>query len=90
MKSATIPQIRVEPDLRAQLEAVLQQGETLSEFVETSVRDAVEFRRVQAQFHERGQVAWENFQRSGAAMSGNDMLDKLQARLDAKQQQLAP
>lgn len=47
MKSAVIPQVRVEPELRAELEAVLQEGETLSEFVETAVRNAVEFRRVQ-------------------------------------------
>ena len=52
MKSAVIPQVRVEPELRAELEAVLHQGETLSEFVEASVRKAVEFRRVQTRFHE--------------------------------------
>jgi hypothetical protein len=36
MKTAVIPQIRVEPELRAELEAVLEQGETLTDFVETS------------------------------------------------------
>ena len=47
----------VEPELRAELEAVLHQGETLSEFVEASVRSAVEIRRVQTRFHQRGQAA---------------------------------
>ncbi len=47
MKTAVIPQIRVEPEVRAELEAVLQQGETLTEFVEASVRKAIAFRRVQ-------------------------------------------
>ena len=47
MKSSVIPQVRVEPELRAELEALLQEGETLSEFVEASVRSAVAFRRVQ-------------------------------------------
>lgn len=37
MKSAGIPQVRVEPELRAELESLLKQGETLSEFVETRV-----------------------------------------------------
>jgi hypothetical protein len=60
MKTAVIPQVRVELELRTQLENVLHQGETISEFVETSVRNAVEFRRVQTRFHERGKVAWEN------------------------------
>jgi len=40
MKSAVIPQIRVEPELRAELEAVLKQGETLTDFVEATVRNA--------------------------------------------------
>jgi len=43
MKTAVIPQVRVEPELRADLDAVLLPGETLTEFVEASVRRAVEF-----------------------------------------------
>ena len=43
MKTAVIPQVRVEPQLRADLDAVLLPGETLTEFVEASVRRAVEF-----------------------------------------------
>jgi hypothetical protein len=56
MKSALIPQLRVEPELRAELEVVLQQGETLSEFIESSVGSTVEFRRMQTRFHPRGSV----------------------------------
>ena len=50
MKTAVIRQIRVEPALRADLDAVLLPGETLTDFVEASVRAAVEFRRVQTDF----------------------------------------
>ena len=53
MKTAVIPQIRVEPELRADLESVLQRGETLTEFVEASVRNAIAFRRMQTEFHAR-------------------------------------
>lgn len=88
MKSAVIPQVRVEPELRAELEAVLQEGETLSGFVEASVRNAVAFRRVQASFHERGQAAWERYQATGESVSTDDVLGKLQAKLDAKRKQL--
>lgn len=88
MKTAVIPQVRVEPELRAELEAVLQQGETLSEFVEASVRNAVEFRRVQTRFHERGQAAWEHYLRSGVAVPAEDVLAKLHAKLEAKRKQL--
>ena len=45
MKTTTIPSIRVEPDFRAEVEAVLADGETLSQFVEASVRASVERRR---------------------------------------------
>ena len=48
MKTTTIPSIRVEPDFRAEVEAVLAEGETLSQFVEASVRASVERRRMQA------------------------------------------
>jgi hypothetical protein len=88
MKSAVIPQVRVEPELRAELEAVLHEGETLSEFVETSVRSAVEFRRVQTLFHQRGQAAWENYQRTGISVPAGDVLAKLQAKVDARRKKL--
>lgn len=88
MKSAVIPQVRVEPELRTELESVLQQGETLSEFVEDSVRKAVEFRRVQTSFHQRGQAAWEHFQGTGASASVEEVLHKLQTKLDLKRKQL--
>lgn len=88
MKSAVIPQVRVEPELRAELEAVLQEGETLSEFVEASVRSAVAFRRVQTRFHERGLAAWEDYKATGESLSAAEVLAKLQAKLDAKRKQL--
>ena len=88
MKSSVIPQVRVEPALRSELEGVLLQGETLSEFVETSVRNAVAFRRVQTVFRARGQAAWEHYERTGIAASAAEVLAKLQAKLDAKRQQL--
>ena len=89
MKSAVIPQVRVEPALRDELEAVLQKGETLSEFVEASVRNAVAYRRVQSQFLERGQAAWEHYQSTGMSEPALDVTAKLQAKLDAKRDQLA-
>ena len=88
MKSSVIPQVRVEPELRAELEAVLQEGETLSGFVEASVRSAVAFRRVQARFHERGQAAWQHYQDTGESLSAAEVLAKLQAKLDARRKQL--
>ena len=88
MKSAVILQALLEPKLRSELEAVLREGETISEFVEASVRNAVAFRREQTRFHERGQAAWEHYQGTGVSVSADQVLAKLQAKLDAKRKQL--
>ncbi|MBI2747753.1 MAG: hypothetical protein HYX43_00035 [Burkholderiales bacterium] len=89
MKSAVIPQVRVEPQLREELEAVLREGETLSGFVEDSVRKAVEFRRVQSRFEQRGEEAWRRYQATGHASSAEAVVAKLQAKLDARKKRLA-
>jgi hypothetical protein len=88
MKTAVIPQIRVEPELRAELEAVLKQGETLTDFVEATVRNAIAFRRVQTAFHSRAQAASEDYHRSGVAVPVETVLDRLQFKLDAKRKKL--
>ena len=88
MKSAVIPQVRVERELRAELEAALREGETLSGFVEESVRNAVAFRRAQTHFHERGQAAWEHYRATGESVPTDEVLGKLQARLHARRKQL--
>jgi hypothetical protein len=88
MKTAVIPQVRVEPALRAELEDVLGQDETLSEFVEEAVRRAVEHRRVQAMFLARGEDAWQAYQRDGQSIPAETVLTKLQVRLDERRRQL--
>ena len=65
MKTTTIPSIRVQPDFRAEVEAVLADGETLSQFVEASVRASVERRRVQAEFIARGLSSLDEARRTG-------------------------
>jgi hypothetical protein len=88
MKPAVIPQIRVEPELRAELESVLNQGETLTDFVETSVRNAIAFRRVQTAFHARARAASEAYHQSGESVPVETVLKSLQSKLDAKRKKL--
>jgi hypothetical protein len=88
MKSAVIPQIRVEPELRAELESVLNPGETLTEFVEATVRNAIAFRRVQTAFHARAQAASEEYYRTGISVPVETVLEKLRGKLDAKRKKL--
>jgi Arc/MetJ-type ribon-helix-helix transcriptional regulator len=84
MKTAALPSIRIEPQLRAELESVLADGESLSSFVEASVRRAVEYRRVQTDFHARGQASWEEFQRTGVSHSVDEVLDRLRQKTAAR------
>jgi hypothetical protein len=89
MKTATIPSVRVEPDFRAEIEAVLAEGESLSEFVESSVRAGVERRRVQAEFIARGLRSREEARRTGDYVDADAALEGLQRKLDAARARLA-
>lgn len=53
MKTATLPPLRVEPELRRAVERLLAPGETLSTFVEAAIRQTVERRLADAAFAER-------------------------------------
>jgi len=83
MKTATIPSVRVEPEFRSAVEAVLADGETLSEFVEASVRASVERRRVQAEFITRGLRSRDEARRTGNYVDADVVLEGLQSKLDA-------
>ena len=54
MKTASFPSLRVDPELRKAAEQSLQEGETISSFVEQSIRESIERRRRQKEFIARG------------------------------------
>ncbi len=82
MRSATFPPIRVEPEVRAEVEAVLREGESLTQFIEEAVVSAAAWRRTQAEFVDRGQAAVERWKREGGGRTVDDVMAGLQARLD--------
>ncbi|NBX04836.1 MAG: hypothetical protein EBR18_01760 [Betaproteobacteria bacterium] len=86
MKTATLPPIRVAPDLRLELEGVLEQGESLSQFVENAVRTTVARRKTQAEFVRRGIAAIEATQRAGSGIPADVVIAKLEAKLAAARQ----
>lgn len=83
MKTATIPSIRVEPEFRAEVEKVLGQGESLSEFVEASVRASVERRKTQTEFVARGLRSRDEARRTGDYVDADGVMAALQGKLDA-------
>ena len=88
MKTAILPQVRVEPQLRADLEAVLREGETLSDFLEATVRQAVDYRRMQAEFDARADAAWSRFQQAGAGLPAEELIAEMRVRLEARRRAL--
>lgn len=81
MKTATFPSLRVEPALRQAAESVLLEGETLSAFVEQSVRAQVRLRQQQEAFIERGLAVRERARRNDVYVPADKVLDGLKARL---------
>lgn len=81
MKTATIPSLRVDPELRHAAESVLQDGESLSSFVELSIRSKVEHRRLQKEFIARGLAARDEARRTGEYYSADEIRDELDSML---------
>ena len=81
MKSATFPSLRVDPALRRAAEDVLEAGESLSSFVEQSVRAQIERRKLHDDFVARGLAARDQASRTGAYVSTQDVVKSLEARL---------
>ncbi len=83
MKTASIPSVRVAPAFRAEMEAVLGSGETLSQFVESSVLEAVQRRRNQAEFLARGMASLVSAQQSGTYVEADAVIGRLEQKLAA-------
>ena len=82
MKTATIPPLRVAPELRQAAEESLHEGETLSAFVEAALRAQIEQRRLQGEFIARGLAARDQARRTGRYVAADAVLTRLQTQLD--------
>ncbi|MEO3690328.1 YlcI/YnfO family protein [Roseateles paludis] len=89
MKTSTLPAVRVEPALRSDAEAVLDEGESLSDFVASCVRDGVAWRRTQDAFLARAQEAVARSEREDSGISPSEILRRMDVRLEAAREQLA-
>jgi hypothetical protein len=81
MKTDQLPPVRVEPAMRREIESVLREGETLSEFVKNSTLQAARRRKAQQEFLARGRASLEEARRSGELYPLEETLDAIQARL---------
>jgi hypothetical protein len=82
MKSASLPAVRVEPQLRHEAESVLDDGETLSCFIEACVRSGVTWRRAQDEFLARSRDAVDRAVQDGRGISPEELLKRMDERLN--------
>jgi predicted transcriptional regulator len=81
MKTATFPSLRVDPFLRRAAEEVLQDDESLSGFVEHSIRAQIRQRQEQRAFIARGLAARDRARAMGTYVDSSVVLKKLESRL---------
>lgn len=86
MKSATIPPLRVTPELRHNAESVLREGETLSNFVEEALREQINRRKLHKEFIARGLASREEAKSTGQYASKDEVMGSLRSMLKASKQ----
>ena len=90
MKTATLPALRVHPEIRDAVESLLETGETLSSFVEQAVLERLERRRYQSEFIARGLVARDKARETNHYISADAVLADLSAMLEAAKAKKSP
>jgi predicted transcriptional regulator len=81
MKTASLPSLRVDPELRRAAESVLEDGESLSSFVEDSVREGIERRRLRSEFLARGLASRDEAIQTGEYVSADQVHRELDGML---------
>ncbi|MGE5622462.1 MAG: YlcI/YnfO family protein [Bacillota bacterium] len=81
MKTASLPSLRVDPELRRAAENVLRDGESLSSFIEQSLRANIKQRQLQREFIARGMASRDEARRSGEYYCADEVLGELDGML---------
>lgn len=89
MKSSSMPPIRVEPELRQAAESVLREGESLSSFMEESLKAGIQHRKTQREFIARGLVSREEAKQTGEYFAADMVFDELKIMLHDAEEKAA-
>lgn len=84
-RTATLPPIRIAPETKASLEAVLREGESLTQFIENAVCREAEFRAEQSAAIARAKKALRAADKGVGMMTADDFLAGMQQRAKAAQ-----
>ena len=87
-RSATLPPIRIAPEAKASVEAVLREGESLTQFIESAVRREAEFRTEQIVALARAKKALRAANRGTGLITAEDFLVGMQDRAKAAQKRI--
>ena len=88
MKTSQLPPVRVAPAVREEIERCLQEGETLSQFIETAAVNAARARIAQQAFLERGRASLQRAMRTGKLYAAEEALQDMRERLSDRMQDL--
>lgn len=87
-RSASLPPIRVTPETKSSLEAVLREGESLTQFIENAVRQEAEFRAEQKAAVGRAKKALRLADKGVGLMAADDFLAGMQERAQKAQHRI--
>jgi hypothetical protein len=87
-RSATLPPIRVAPETKASLEAVLRDGESLTQFIENAVCQEAEFRAEQNAAVARARKALRAADKGVGLTTAENFLAGMRQRAKAAQQRI--
>ncbi|WP_255697616.1 MULTISPECIES: YlcI/YnfO family protein [Pseudacidovorax] len=84
LKNAQLPPVRVTADVRQQIENVLLEGESLSQFVERAAVDAARRRQAQQEFIARGRASLARARETGELHDADEALEAMRSRMAAR------
>jgi hypothetical protein len=87
-RSATFPPIRVAPETKARVEAVLREGESMTQFIENAVCREAEFRAEQNAAVARAKRALRSAAKGVGLMTAEDFLAGMEQRAKAAQRRI--
>ena len=87
-RSATLPPIRVTPETKASLEAVLREGESLTQFIEDAVSREAAFRAEQGAAIARAKKALRLADKGVGLMTAEELLVGMRERAQGAQQRI--
>ena len=87
-RTATLPPIRVAPEPKTSLEAVLRKGESLTQFIENAVCREAEFRAEQNSAIARAKKALRSADKGVGVIAADDFLISMEQRADTARQRI--